>query len=72
MVEHLSGIQQSALHRVSIKKHVSMATTNETKEIGSSQALDSLKQMRTDVEKAFSLMGEVRSRLEVAYHELSR
>jgi len=62
----------TALRHLATKKQVSMTTTSMTQPMASVDSLQEMKTMKADIEKAFSLMQEVRGRLEEAYQQLSK
>lgn len=66
MVEQLSGLGRGVT-RISPKREISMEIVHKTEANTAAETIDSLKQLRADVERAFGLMGEVRTQLEAAY-----
>ncbi|MCH9608501.1 MAG: hypothetical protein S4CHLAM45_10780 [Chlamydiales bacterium] len=59
---------KSGMGRLSAKKQVSMETVSEVKNVQSKE----LAEMSEQIDHAFTLMHEIRERLENAYSELSK
>ncbi len=69
MSEEISGLQ--ATSRLTSKRQASMESVQNLDAMQPSQAMKQLEEMQAQVDYAFSLMHEVRGKLESAYRELS-
>lgn len=69
MMDETGSVTQ--MQKMQTRKQVSMETTTPLQEVKSSSSLESIHAMRGQVEHGLELMGEIRSRLEQAYNELS-
>ncbi len=72
MSEEISGISgKGMINRLTAKKQASMEATCGVKEVKPTQEMGKLEKMRMEIDHAFTLMQEIRGRLEEAYNRLN-